>query len=1132
MFLGNNKDGKPNSIKRIGKTEPMTVTYMNGIKFEHAFEIIDFNDTMAEEFDVLLGVDILPKLRIYLSGVAHCWADDRDKEKEQFKNINYDNDNAYNPENANYGSPKEREFLMKQIEDALEANKNIPPDAACTMPESVVHIPISDPKDCYARQYPLAINAHKEIEKQIKEWLANKIVERCKPSSVFHSPLLAVGKKDENNNVTKLRICCDLRKINAAIDKDYHENLAIPKIQEIFERVSASARIMSKIDLHQAYHAYEVDLKSRNALTFSHNGLFYRWCRAPFGLSFMSSKFVKNMSILLEGIHLELQHEMEKRGRPRITDSSQKDDLNQRVVYGGVEHYLDDMVLHSVDLPSHIVLINLVLNRLTKVNLRINAAKCSWFQTSVFLLGFVVGPGVTKLDMRRLSNVDEWPIPTTAKQVRSIMGVVSFMRDYAPMLSKVAEPIDRLRNDHDVKNNWTQLHTDRFNAIKQILLSNQILHAPDLNAKMYLQGDASLYGIAACLYQKDDLGRIMHIGFVSRSLSESERNWSTNRRECAAVVFGIVKFKSLLWGHPNIEVLTDHLALTFMFTSTGLNSTLQSYLEILGEYSFTIAHVKGIENVLCDAMSRLYPPIEEDKRLEDETDKQIRKLQKLILIKRAANNQQQLVKETTFYSKDKTLNVLAIKLNDKTFKQSTTDYVCPPENERAQIIKEAHELGHFGEASVVAHIHTYHGLHWNSIYADVKEILKSCRECAQHNISKKGFNPAKSIVSFEAFDHVAVDLLGPLHVTDKGNVYCLVLLDLCTRYVILRALPNKNSSTVAQCIMDIFGDYGVALTIFQSDNGKEFRNHLMRHFLKTLSIKQHFSLPYYKQSNGGAENAIKTATQTVRKMCGNDSHNWDDKLSICQLVMNMKVKTRTASTPFSLMFARQVNTRRETDKLNLNGRAPLSMEELQERIQYMNDIVFPAIQERTKRLAEEYNKKLDGRRMILEDIPFDSAVMIRLPEGRQSKLSPLYAGPYIVVRRTQAGNYILKDETNELLHREYTPSELKLVNIDETAIENEIFEVEEIRDHRTRPDGIIEYLVKWAGYEDRYNEYITEDLFSTPVPIQTYWEKIRQVNQNKNAGNNKRSTTSKTNRRGRKRTADEPSTPQAPKKRT
>ncbi|CEP06849.1 hypothetical protein, partial, partial [Parasitella parasitica] len=164
---------------------------------------------------------------------------------------------------------------------------------------------------------------------------------------------------------------------------------------------------------------------------------------------------------------------------------------------------------------------------------------------------------------------------------------------------------------------------------------------------MYLQGDASVYGIAACLYQKDTLGRIKHIGFVSKSLNPAERNWSTNRRECAAIVFGFVKFKSLLWGHSNIEVLTDHLALTFMFTSTGLNSTLQSYLEILGEFNFTVSHVKGIDNVLCDSLSRLYPPIDEDKLLEDENDRQIKKLQKLILIKRATNKEKQLLKETT-----------------------------------------------------------------------------------------------------------------------------------------------------------------------------------------------------------------------------------------------------------------------------------------------------------------------------------------------------------------------------------------------------------------------------------------------------------------------------------------------------
>jgi hypothetical protein len=226
-------------------------------------------------------------------------------------------------------------------------------------------------------------------------------------------------------------------------------------------------------------------------------------------------------------------------------------------------------------------------------------------------------------------------------------------------------------------------------------------------------------------------------------------------------------------------------------------------------------------------------------------------------------------------------------------------------------------------------------------------------------------------------------------------------------------------------------------------------------------------------------------------MCGNDTHNWDDRVPIVQLALNMKVKQRTASTPFSLMFARQVNLDPNPNNLNLNGRPALSIKELQQRVEHMNSIVFPALQERTQRLAEEYNKRMDKRRYILPELAFDSPVMVRLEEGRSSKLAPLYAGPYFVVKRTQAGNYILKDETNSLLHREYTPSELKPVNIDETAIEDEIFEVEDIRDHRYRGDGEVEYLVKWADYSERENEYITADLFSSPLPIKKYWDKIK-----------------------------------------
>ena len=958
------------------------------------------------------------------------------------------------------------------------------------MPESVVKIKITNPNNCFVRQYPLAINAHAEIKIQLEQWLKDGIVEKTKPDPTFHSPLLAVPKRDPfTGKATRLRICCDLRKINAAIsDDDCHEKFAIPKIHEIFGRVSGRANIISVLDLKQAYFAYPVSPESRRCLIFSYDNITYQWARAPFGLKFLVSQFVYNMSVLFNGIEQELKDEVKKVYIKENKDISKIDDEFQ----GSLEHYVDDIVLFSKDVQTQIILINLVVNRLTKVNLRINIDKCSFFQTSVYLLGFVISRNVTKIDTRKLSNIDSWEIPKTTKQVRSIMGIISHLRDYCPMLSKVAAPIDSLRNEKDIKKKWTQLHTDRLERIKQILMSDQILYAPEPSQPYYLQTDASVLGISACLYQKDEFDRIKHIAFASRSLNSAERNWSTNRRETAALVFGFQKYKPLLWGHNHITVLCDHLALTYIFTSSTLNSTLQSYLEILGEFNFSVSHIKGMENILADRLSRLYPAITEDEELADEHDQQIKKLEKLILLRRAKGNNQ-IIKQKKVYSKDQNLNVLAVKINSKEFKETTTDYVCPPESDRIQIIKDAHKIGHFGIASCVKQIQTYHGLHWNSIYKDVKEVLMSCKECAMHNITKRGYNPLKSVVSFEPFEYIGLDMIGPLPVTDKGNCYILVVVDICTKYIIARPAPNKQSDTIASLLISIFADYGCTVNVTLSDHGREFENSLSSYINKALNIKMVFSNPFYPQGNGHSENAVKTVTNTLRKMCGNDTHNWDERLPIVQLAINMKVRDRTASTPFSLMFARQVNF--DTKKRNRNNRKALTLEELQKRAETMNDIVFPAIKQRTLELAELYSKKFNKKHYILENIPVDTPVMVRLAEGRANKLAPLYSGPYVVVRRTQAGNYVLKNDTNELLHREYTPSELKVVSLDETALEEKVYEVETIRDHRVLADGTTEFLTKWSGYGERENDWLTPEMFFSPIPIANYWKKMKELRQ-------------------------------------
>ncbi|CEP09774.1 hypothetical protein [Parasitella parasitica] len=98
-FLSVNDDNKNSTVRRIGQTEPMEVTYTNNIKFDHVFEVIEFNDELSTEFDVLLGIDILPKMNIYLQGVAFKFPDsEKDNELKQFQVINHDKENKFDPE--------------------------------------------------------------------------------------------------------------------------------------------------------------------------------------------------------------------------------------------------------------------------------------------------------------------------------------------------------------------------------------------------------------------------------------------------------------------------------------------------------------------------------------------------------------------------------------------------------------------------------------------------------------------------------------------------------------------------------------------------------------------------------------------------------------------------------------------------------------------------------------------------------------------------------------------------------------------------------------------------------------------------------------------------------------------------
>ena len=69
--------------------------------------------------------------------------------------------------------------------------------------------------------------------------------------------------------------------------------------------------------------------------------------------------------------------------------------------------------------------------------------------------------------------------------------------------------------------------------------------------------DASPYGVGAVLSQIDEQGVERPVSYVSRTLSQAERNYSQLEKEALALIFGTKRFHYYLYGH-SFTLYTDH----------------------------------------------------------------------------------------------------------------------------------------------------------------------------------------------------------------------------------------------------------------------------------------------------------------------------------------------------------------------------------------------------------------------------------------------------------------------------------------------------------------------------------------------------------------------------------------------
>jgi hypothetical protein len=151
---------------------------------------------------------------------------------------------------------------------------------------------------------------------------------------------------------------------------------------------------------------------------------------------------------------------------------------------------------------------------------------------------------------------------------------------------------------------WGDEQQASSDSLKRALSEAPVLQIPDFGKEIVLVTDASDAAVSAVLNQRIS-GVLAPISFHSKFLPPRQRRYSTYEKECLAVLFGCEKCGEYL-EHKEFQIQCDNLAFCWLLRNVKDVGRFGCWILRLAHYKFRVVHTKGVDNVVADALSRMF----------------------------------------------------------------------------------------------------------------------------------------------------------------------------------------------------------------------------------------------------------------------------------------------------------------------------------------------------------------------------------------------------------------------------------------------------------------------------------------------------------------------------------------------
>ena len=342
------------------------------------------------------------------------------------------------------------------------------------------------------------------------------------------------------------------------------------------------------------------------------------------------------------------------------------------------------------------------------------------------------------------------------------------------------------------------------------------------------------------------------------------------------------------------------------------------------------------------------------------------------------------------------------KAGDKSYDLYTRDgKIVVPKALQVPAVTWYHELlMHPGETRTEATL----GQHftWKGMRNTVIKVCKTCDACthAKKRLRKPGILPPKTaeVIPWET---LCIDLIGPYDInpqsdkskkrpTNATTLHCLTMIDPATGWFEIAEISSKGSDEIANILeMTWLNRYPWPSQVVM-DRGREFMGDVITLLKKDYGIQRKPITTRNPQANSIVERAHQTLhnmirSQRIRSKDDLPNGTWEGVLSAVAFAMRATLHTTTRATPAQLVFQRDAihNVRFEAD--------------------------WKYIKDRKQKLIIQNNRRENMKRVEHAYSVGDKVVVEQDPNRKHG--TDRYRGPYTITRVYDNGTVRLRQRT-------------------------------------------------------------------------------------------------------------------------